>query len=71
MSAADYAASVWNNSSRAKKVDVTINETARIVSGCLKPTPIEKIYPIIGVFAPKIRRKVAAEIKKNQTKKRL
>lgn len=30
-----------------KHIDVALNETVRIVSGCLKPTPIEEIYPIL------------------------
>lgn len=67
-SAAEYAAPVWRNSAHAKQVDTAINETARIVSGCLKPTPIDKIYPIIGIAPPAIRRNVAAEVERTKQK---
>ncbi|KAI5734515.1 hypothetical protein M8J77_007414 [Diaphorina citri] len=68
LSTAEYAAPVWKNSSHTKEVDVAINAAARIVSGCLKPSPIEKIYPIIGIAPPRIRREVISEIeRKKQT----
>ncbi|KAK9731711.1 hypothetical protein QE152_g13420 [Popillia japonica] len=43
---------VWATSAHAKHVDVAINETARIVTGCLKPTPVSSLYPLIGVAPP-------------------
>jgi hypothetical protein len=61
ISAAEYASPVWDSSSHAKQVDVAVNDTVRIVTGCLKPTPVEKIYPIAGIAPPKIRREVSAE----------
>lgn len=66
LSAAEYAAPVWKNSSHSKEVDVAVNAAARIISGCLKPTPIEKLYPIIGIAPPDIRREVAAEIERKK-----
>lgn len=66
LSTAEYAATVWKNSAHAKEVDVAVNAAVRIVSGCLKPTPIEKLYPIVGIAPPKIRREVAAEKEKTK-----
>ncbi|CAH0392775.1 unnamed protein product [Bemisia tabaci] len=66
ISAAEYAAPVWRNSSHAKHVDAAVNEAARIISGCLKPTPIDKVYPLIAVAPPAIRRDVAAEIERKK-----
>jgi hypothetical protein len=57
-SAAEYAAIVWRNSVHAKQVDIAINKTARIVPGCLKPTPVDSIYPLIGVASPYVRRNI-------------
>ena len=61
VSAAEYACPVWQMSSHAKQVDVAVNDMARLVSGCLKPTPVHKLYPIIGVAPPDIRRKAATD----------
>uniref|UniRef100_A0A8D8ZP60 Uncharacterized protein n=1 Tax=Cacopsylla melanoneura TaxID=428564 RepID=A0A8D8ZP60_9HEMI len=66
ISTAEYAAPVWKNSAHAKEVDVAVNAAVRIVSGCLKPSPIEKLYPIVGIAPPKIRREVAAEKEKTK-----
>ncbi|KAL1448195.1 hypothetical protein WDU94_012261, partial [Cyamophila willieti] len=61
VSAAEYAAPVWRNSSHAHQVDVALNEAARIITGCLKPTPVDRVYQIAGIAPPNIRRRVAAE----------
>ena len=37
-SAAEYARPVWERSTHAKKLDATLNETCRMITGCLKPT---------------------------------
>jgi len=48
----------------AKKVDVAVNETCRIITGCLKPTNTNKLYTLCGIGGiapPEIRRQVTAE----------
>ncbi|XP_055703521.1 uncharacterized protein LOC129802013 [Phlebotomus papatasi] len=57
-SAAEYAAEVWERSAHTKKVDVALNDTVRIVTGCLKSTPVTKLYPLAGIAPPQIRRQV-------------
>ena len=36
---AEYATPVWSRSSHTKKLDVSLNDTMRIITGCVKPTP--------------------------------
>ncbi|KAI5747569.1 hypothetical protein M8J77_016091 [Diaphorina citri] len=66
VSAAEYAAPVWEASAHAKHVNVAINESARIISGCLRPTPISKLYPLIGIAPPDIRREVARDVERKK-----
>ena len=47
-------------------MDIVDNEMARLVSGCLKPTPVHKLYPIIGIAPPNIRRKAAADAERHK-----
>ena len=46
-SAAEYCAPVWSRSPHAKKVDVAINNALRIITGCLKPTPVV-LLPVLA-----------------------
>ena len=39
-SSVQYATQVWSRSSHNKKLDVSLNDTMRIITGCVKPTPI-------------------------------
>lgn len=48
-------------STHAKKVDVAVNETCRIITGCLKLTNTNKLYTLCGIAPPEIRRQVTAE----------
>ena len=58
LSAAEYASSAWSRSCHARKVDPVINDTCRIVTGCLKTTPVPCLYALAGIAPPDIRRKV-------------
>ncbi|KAL1460605.1 hypothetical protein WDU94_012577 [Cyamophila willieti] len=64
LSAAEYSAAVWRNSAHAKQVDVAINDAVRSITGCLRPTPLEKVYQLAGIAPPNIRRRVAAEVER-------
>lgn len=47
----------------------SLNETLTRLStrpGCLKPTPIEKMYLLTGIVPPKNRREVAADTKRTE-----
>ena len=60
-SSGEYAAPVWYRSSHAGQVDVPLNEACRLITGCLKATPLEKIYLLAGIAPPEIRRSVIAD----------
>lgn len=59
-SAGEYASSVWYKSAHAKQVDIALNETCRLITGCLKPTPTERVYHLAGIAPPAVRREAAA-----------
>ena len=50
-SAAEYACPVWERSTHAKKLNTTLNETCRMITGCLKPTNTNSL-PIHAGIAP-------------------
>ena len=55
-SAAEYASPVWCRSAHAKKLDVTLNDTMRIVTGCLRRTPVSYLPVLSGIAPPALRR---------------
>lgn len=59
-STAEYACPVWNRSTHAKTVDIALNETCRLMTGCMKATPLQNLYKAGGIEAPATRR-LAAE----------
>ena len=63
-SVAEYAGSVWFQSAHVNRVDVALNESCRIITGCLKPIPVDKVRVLSGIAPPSIRRQVAAETEK-------
>lgn len=65
-STTEYAAPVWARSWHAKKVDIALNETCRIISGNLKPTPVEEIQALSGKAPPDIRREIASNIERHK-----
>jgi len=59
--AVEYACPVWSKSCHAKKVDIALNETCRLITGYLKPTPIPLVQVLTGIAPPDIRRCVASD----------
>ena len=59
-STAEYAFSSWGCSRHTGHVDIALNDTCRIITGCLKATPIPCLYALAGITPPHTRRKVAA-----------
>ena len=55
-SAAEYAAPAWCRSVHTRKLDTTLNETLRIITGCLRPTPSEFLPVLAGVAPAALRR---------------
>jgi hypothetical protein len=63
-SAGEYACPVWWKSTHAKRVDCALNDSCRVVTGCLKPTPVGRLYALAGMAPPGIRREVAAGVER-------
>ena len=69
---AEYCAPTWSHSTHTKKIDIALNSTMRIVSGCLRSTPVDYLPVVSGIVPPDIRRsshtlKICAKAKANQT----
>lgn len=65
-SVGEYACPVWRQSSHTKKVDIALNDIIRLITGCLKPTSIDKVQILSGIVPPEIRREIAANIEKGK-----
>ena len=50
-SVAEYCSPVWSWSVHCTKLDVSLNECMRLISGCIKSTPTE-ILPILSGIEP-------------------
>ena len=53
---AEYCAPPWSSSTHTAKIDIVLNTTMRIVSGCLKTTPTFYLPVVSGIIPPDIRR---------------
>ena len=58
-SAAEYCAPVWCRSAHTRLIDKPINDALRIVTGCLRPTPIDNLFVLAGILPTELRRKKA------------
>jgi len=59
-SAAKYCASVWCRSKHTRLVDKLIHDALRLVTGCLRPTPINNLFVLAGNIPTELRRKRSA-----------
>jgi len=48
-STAEYCAPVWCRSAHTRPIDLTINYSLRIVTGCLRPTPADNLRILAGI----------------------
>ena len=60
-STAEYACSSWSRSRHTKLVDTALNDTCRIITGCVKTTPVPCLYALAGIAPPHIRRLCIAQ----------
>ena len=59
-STAEFACSSWGRSRHTWHVDIALNDTCRLITGCLNATPIPCLFALAGIAPPDIRRKVAS-----------
>ena len=50
---------MWERSSHAEKVDASLNDSCRCITGCLRPTNVDSLYVLAGIAPPGVRRSVA------------
>lgn len=65
-SAAEYACPVWERAAHAKKLDPALNASCRLITGCLKSTPTDRLYILAGIAPPEIRRNAASKKERQQ-----
>ena len=53
---AEYCASVWCRSTHTRLIDSILNDTLRIVTGRLRPTPTEDLPVLAGIQTAELRR---------------
>lgn len=53
---AEYACPVWSRSTHASKIDPILNDSCRLITGCLKPSNLDHLYMLAGIAPPQIRR---------------
>ena len=53
---AEYCAPNWSHSTHTEKIDIALNSKMRIVSGCLRSTPVNYLPVVSGIVPPDIRR---------------
>lgn len=72
-STAEYCAPVWLNSAHVNLIDVQLNNTMRLISGAIRPTPTHWLPILSHIQPPTIRRhnNLLREFKKIQSNKNL
>ena len=55
-SAAEYCAPVWCCSAHTRLIDSVLNDTLHIVTGCLRPTPMDHLPVLSGIQPAELRR---------------
>jgi len=68
-SVGEYACPVWRSSTHAKKIDIALNTTCRLITGCLRNTPMDKVYLLAGIPPPPVRRLISSKIERGKQKR--
>ena len=61
LSVVEYCCPVWARSTHRELVDTTLDETCRLITGCIRPTAIPDLYVLSGIAPPEIRRSVHSQ----------
>ena len=65
-SGAEYVCPMCERSTHAMKLDATLNETCRMIKGCLKPTHTNSVPKLAGIAPSDIRRAVASRTERTR-----
>ena len=55
-STAEYCAPVWCRSAHTRLTDSVLNDALHIITGCLRPTPTDRLLVLSGIQPPELRR---------------
>ena len=55
-SCAEYCSPIWMQSAHTKKIDIALHDSMRLISGCIRSTPIDNLPILSGIEPPDIRR---------------
>ena len=61
LSVAEYCYPLWDRSTHSKLVDTTLNETCRLITGCIRPTATPDLYVLSCIAPPEIRHSVHSQ----------
>jgi hypothetical protein len=53
-STCDLASQVWGSPAHTKQIGIALNETCRLITGCLTNIPVNKLYTLFGIAPPEI-----------------
>ena len=65
-SAAEYACPGWARSRQANKLNPSLHECCRFITGCLTPTNVNSIHLLDGIAPSRIRRTFARRMKRQR-----
>ena len=65
-SAAEYAYPVWTRSAHARHVDSVLNNSCRIITGCLEPAKTNCLYILRGITSPDICWELASGMERHK-----
>jgi len=65
-STAEYCTPVWSRSSHASKIDPVLNEACRVITGALRPAPVNVVHRLSGIPPPAPRRETTTKVKKKK-----
>ena len=57
---AEYCAPAWSRNRHTSLLDVSLNCTLRIITGCLQSTPVEQLSVLAGIPPAELRRRAAS-----------
>lgn len=58
----EYGSSSWDRSTHVKKVDIALNDTCRLITGCFRPSKTKLLY----LVPPYIRRNIISTIERTK-----
>lgn len=65
-SVGEHACELWGRSTHVKKVDTSLNDACRIVTGSPKNTPVDHVFLLAGIASTPIRRLTSTKLERQK-----